>query len=283
MAGAAVSLLDFIPSAAEELAGRVESRIQLFAERCGGGLVVLWSGGKDSTLVLLAARKVLGRRPPALTAVVPGQSNVHAIIVLARMLGYTVRWLKGRDPPPYGIVGLVARRGADFWTLLERYGLPAQMRGRKRWCCAKFKSEPLEAIRYKCALVGYKASDSTWRRLRLEREGWLARRNGRLVAAPIHDLTDDQVWLLIKHYDEGVYVHLREWYRSHPNGPDCTLCIVAGVEKFRRAAASAPPSLLARARAVFTALESRHGPATVSSARVKRILSIIDEALPARG
>ena len=107
-----MSLLEYMPEYVEELARKVENRIAGFARSCNGEIVVYWSGGKDSTLVLLAASRALGYKPPAALANVPGQSRLDFVKRLAEAIGYELRLCKGRCKPESGVV-LIVQSGLE--------------------------------------------------------------------------------------------------------------------------------------------------------------------------
>ena len=253
------SLREFDPGA---LAGEVESRIRRFAR---GDLLVAWSGGKDSTLVLLAALSAAPGRVVAAYIHVVGQThadNVRVALSVADRLGLEVVRVRacGRrlDAPrvvrPPALLHILSGgtgcRG--FWALVRDKGWPVQAGG-ERWCCSEFKIKPLESVARRLHLrrhvVGVKASDS-WRRARiLSRLGPglpVIRHQAAITLYPIHDLSDGEVWALLRHYDRGIHDAVRFQYERWGFSPNCALCPMSSRGNWARAVENTPTRALRR-------------------------------------
>ena len=278
-------IIEYLPGYVSQLASKVERRIWRFAENCEGPLIY-WSGGKDSTAIVLAYERAMGERARVAISPVPGQARLDYIMKIAKALGYELeRCEPAACRPRPGVILVVAKKTVDFWSALEEKGLPVNVPGqRKRWCCSLYKSEPLERVPHSCAIAGYKFSDSVWRaRLYSSLDPELpVYRAMRPVLAPLFDLRDTEVWALLRSYSEEVYSILQEWYREHPRSPDCVLCVLAGVRSFERAA-RAEPALARRALRAMEKLEGRYRPGSASEKRAKQYISILRRAAEGAG
>lgn len=143
---------------------------------------VIWSGGKDSTVVLDLARKVLG--------------DVEAVFADGGVeFPETVDYVK-RMASEWGLNLTIVRpgEGEDFWTGLEKNGVPTFGNW---WCVELLKTRPVS--RYlsslpgpKVRMFGTKATDSK-RRARVYPTA-LVSRGVFLDAYPVLNWTDDEIW-----------------------------------------------------------------------------------------
>lgn len=254
---------------------------------CGSSQpVVYWSGGKDSTSLLLAYRVATGEEPIAVGGYVPGNANLAQIVRLARVIGLDpVVCPAGRCPAPSpGMAIITYRPGATLWELIRKYGYPLDRVGHKRWCCEKFKTEPVSEIPHDCAISGASDADSTVRRMRyrdLDPEMPVREYDGVRVLCPLYGLPKGVTWNLLRHYSEDVWREVARWYVHHTHSPDCVLCILAG-KRAVMATAAAEPQLARIAETVLSELVSRYREGTRSRERVSETLESIRVALSRR-
>lgn len=299
-------------SAEAALALLVEERIRGFAEAHGARpLYVDWSGGKDSTLVLLAADRVMEGAVVAWFIHIPGQThsdNLRAARRVAEALGYEWVTLKPKTPGEARrlyrdllgrrhthtegrlVVHVMSRAASDlpdFWAAIERYGLPVNAAGRvKRWCCDLYKTNYLEVRPGNCEdgaavcnATGVRWEESVWRRGRgvevRVREGY--------VLNPIIDLTTGQVWRLLKTYSEEAYRAVKAQYDAGwPRAPNCAFCVVLRKPSLEAAARNLPTPYLRRALRALTAVEERvRGAETLR--RLQQMREVIVRELERRG
>jgi len=139
--------------------------IDVLEERCSEALsvierlnrsevIVAFSGGKDSVVLLDLASKVLGRFKVVYASI---PANTHPLC----------------DEYVYDVVQrydcelFVARRhDCDFWSFFQRYGYPC----RNRWCLGQFKDVPIAAITRGrgVGLIGVRRYESLLRRRRYD-------------------------------------------------------------------------------------------------------------------
>jgi 3'-phosphoadenosine 5'-phosphosulfate sulfotransferase (PAPS reductase)/FAD synthetase len=153
--------------------------------------LVSYSGGKDSTALLLAAL-ALAREQGFRLAVVYNDTGGDPPELRALALD-VLRWAAG-----IGHEIFVTRPERTFFDyLLTRYSPP---RWNFRWCCKRLKELPFRRLveglarRHKVLnLVGTRRDEARWR-------DWDVRAvNGRLVyAAPLRDATAGEVWRLVE-------------------------------------------------------------------------------------
>lgn len=270
-----------------EKAAKAIDRIARFAATCNR-LVLWYSGGRDSTAVAVLARQALGTLPPAAAAPVPGNSRIDVVLAVARALGYEVHVCNDASgcPAPQPQTLVVVRRGEDMWSALTRFGFPAHQPGKyKRWCCQRFKNEPLDRIAkahgVDCALSGA-YDESVWRRRSyagLNREMPVADYGIYRTLYPLMFLgwSPEDSLGVVRRYAPEAYEVLSRWYSSHTGSPDCALCILSTTSL--RSAASEPQI----ARAALGALKQlKPRPGTVTERKVARAVRVLEEALGER-
>ncbi len=111
---------------------------------------VMFSGGKDSLVVLDLAYRALPRRVLRV-AYIEVTGNTHE-----ENLAYTRKTVER-----YGLPLHHLRHTEDFYSLVERWGWPGP---RRRWCMTVFKKNQANKLGRAIALTGVKWSDSSWRR-----------------------------------------------------------------------------------------------------------------------
>lgn len=293
-------------------------------------LYVFFSAGKDSTAALAAVAYAGGsvvRRTVVVYNELVGNTappNVEQAYRILESLGFE-NIVVVESPPFKRITETVAirdrerpyvlhirarnRHGEDFWSSVERWGIPVQRPQRqegkggwyKRWCYLEFKERhwralPPEAkgrqlVRY--IVVGVKAADSWIRRARWLRDNPAAQhwekvftwRSGSteitdIALSPILRFTTEQVWWLL---EEAGLDRLLETYNVYGDSLNCLLCPFRGAEKQRRVIMEAARTEWGRAMLMRAAetLErlTRAKPGTVTREKAREWLAMIGEAL----
>jgi 3'-phosphoadenosine 5'-phosphosulfate sulfotransferase (PAPS reductase)/FAD synthetase len=171
--------------------------------------LVSYSGGKDSTTLLLLALKLAEERGFELGVVY--NDNSGDLPELRDLVGRVLAYVRGLGCRTY-----ITKPEASFFDyLLTRYSPP---RWNFRWCCKRLKERPfkrfVESIRGRRVLnlVGTRREEARWR-------GWSRRvvNEDLVYAAPLHDLKNDDVWALLRVVSlelgvEWIYRELREVY-----------------------------------------------------------------------
>ncbi len=120
-----------------------------------GPLVAMFSGGKDSLVVLDVVHRALGPgRYIAAYIEIPGNTHEENV-----RYAYRVARLYGLEP---GETFLHLRHEYhEFYRLVERWGWPGP---RRRWCMTTFKTSVVNKhLRGMVTATGVKAGDSGWR------------------------------------------------------------------------------------------------------------------------
>lgn len=292
----------------------VENRIRNFIDEYRPKWIyVFFSAGKDSSAVLAAAAACCKDRTVAVFNHIVGQThslNVTAALTVARRLGFAIRRLAPRSPDelklmltreppqPGEMIYILARSyrfGLDYWTAVSRWGFPAPAErwGRGvRWCCSEFKEKwwhvlPANGVYHgkpaKYLVVGIKRSDSSYRRRK-----W----SGTMVKvfmsspidvalAPLADLTDNDVWMLLKHY--GIYDIVHRQYEIMGHSPNCVLCPLMGKRALQRTVEQLPTTYLKRVLGVLAEVRGRYGGSTFSGRRIDEWVRVIRGELERRG
>jgi len=293
------------------LASVVEDRIRRFIDEYRPRFIyVFFSGGKDSAAVLAAAASCCKDRVVAVFNHIVGQThalNVQAALGVARKLGLQIRRIVpkspehlslelARQPPrPGELLYLVVRSyrlGLDYWSAVKHWGFPAPAErfGKGvRWCCSEFKEKwwrdlpsngLYEGKPAKYLLVGVKRSDSSYRRKKWKDSMVRVFRVSRgvdVALAPLADLSDADVWSLLRHY--GVYDTVRKQYDVLGHSPNCLLCPLMNTEALRRSLTVLPCSYLASLRKTLSELRGRYSEGTFSFRVLGRWLSVLDETV----
>jgi len=170
----------------------------------GGEVYVMFSGGRDSLVVLDLARRILGR-VKALYVEVTGnthEKNISYVYIVARELGVELIHLKRRD--------------MEFFERVVKWGWPGPGR---RWCMTEFKRRPIERFFRSnggrgTVVVGVKAWDSPRRKKYIVRDG-IAYSSGwrTVVVRPIIHWTREHVLRYIAEHrlpDNPLYEELGE-------------------------------------------------------------------------
>ena len=305
-----VSLLGYVGGT-----GLVEKRIEEFIERHRPRWVyVFFSAGKDSSALLAAAARCCRDRVVAVFNHIVGQThalNAQAALRVARALGLEVRRLAprgpgelqaalAREPPrPGQLLYLVVRSysgGLDYWRAVAENGFPAPTErwgGGVRWCCREYKEKWWSLLPFngtydgkmaRYLAVGVKRSDSEFRRRRWS--GTTVRvyrtRGGVDVAlAPLADLSDADVWALLRRY--GIHGIVAEQYRAMGHSPNCTLCPLMGRAALERTVAALPAPYLEHVAETLEAIRGRYKQGSFSAKRIDEWLRVIRAELERRG
>ena len=181
--------------------------VKEFAEKWNG-VYIMFSGGKDSTALLLLAAEALPTRliRGVVYVEVTGNTdrcNVGYVHRVAEELGLGEKLIH------------LKREDLDFFEALVRWGLPGKT---ARWCWREFKVRVLRRLRPPVFLAGVKHSDSLWR----ERSGWARPKlvEGMLLYSPIHDWGDRDVLRFLR--SRGV--EPSPCYRLFGHSGNCMYC-----------------------------------------------------------
>ncbi len=295
----------------------VEERIERFIERHRPRWIYVdWSGGKDSTAALLAAHKCCKDMVVATFLHLAGQThvdNVRAVLELAKRLGMRIYRYTGlkrpeqlramilRDRPwestPALIYAVTTANGMDYWEATRKYGFEAPLErfGKgKRWACAMMKSNWLtarppngyyEGKPARFTIVGIRRQESAYRaRLwqgKIEQVfGERYQREPDIVLAPLADLSEHDVWELLRHY--GAYDTVRQQYERWRRAPNCVLCPLAGKQAVQQAISNLPSGYLERVLNVLSEVSSRYREDTFSRRRIDEWIAMIRHELARR-
>ncbi len=159
-------LQDLLFSSGPDLDGKVEASIEAVrlvastveagVDGVRGPLAVMFSGGKDSLVVLDVVHRALGAGRYIVAYIeIPGNTHEENI-----EYAYRIARLYGLEP---GVSFLHLRHERhDFYKLVERWGWPGP---RRRWCMTTFKTSVVNRhLRGMVTATGVKAGDSGWRR-----------------------------------------------------------------------------------------------------------------------
>lgn len=292
----------------------VEDRIRSFLDNFRPRFVyVFFSAGKDSSAALAAAVNCCPDRVVAVFNHIVGQThflNSQAAINVAKELGLEIRRIVPRtpkelqeilfqEPPRPGellyLVVRSSRYGLDYWSAVDKWGFPAPLeRWRKgvRWCCAEYKKNwwkmlppngLYEAKPARYGIVGIKRSDSHYRSRRWKDFVHVFYSGPPLDVqlAPLLDLEDGHVWLLLKQY--GIYDNVHRQYEAMGHSPNCTLCPLMDAKSFKKTIKALPTGYLERLEGVLLRLRERYVEGTFSHDKINRWLTVIEEELRRRG
>ena len=309
-----VSLLDYMPGYVAMIASKVEDRIRRFIDEYRPRFVyVMFSAGKDSSAVLAAAMRVAPEKVVAVYNVIAGQThsiNIGTALELAKRFGMRVRRIVPRsrqalrhelvanppEPPELLVVVVISyRHGLSYWDAVLRYGwpAPAERFGKGiRWCCSEFKEKwwlelppngVFQGRPAKFIIVGVKAADSVTRRRRWEKSEVNVFGAGQaldVALAPLHDLTDDDVWHLLKHY--GIYDIVHKQYEVFGHSPNCTLCPFMSYDALRKTLRQLPTQYIGRVLRIMEEVRPRYKEGTFSADRLDRWIEMFREELRRR-
>jgi len=163
--------------------------VQTAESYSGHVITVAFSGGKDSTVISHVVRRALGT---ASVLHVFSDTTIEAPDTIA----YIRRFRRDNRHTPF----VVLRPNADFYDLCSRIGPPSRI---LRWCCTSHKTAPMAALvsvlgRGNGVLTfdGIRASESV-RRARYDRVTTDHKIENEVLASPIRDWRDFDVWLYI--------------------------------------------------------------------------------------
>ena len=302
----------------EKLARLVEDRIRLFIEEHKPKwLYVDFSAGKDSSAVLAAALSCCRDMVVATYLHLAGQTileNSRAAIEVAKRLGLKIYKYSGlktptqlrsvlmRDKPwenaPSLIYVVTTVSGMDYWSATLRYGLETPLErqgGKKRWGCALMKTMWLAARppngRYndrpaRFAAVGVRMQESRYRTKLWRGKLWQVfgekyQKEPDVVLAPIVDMSDADVWSLLRHY--GIYDIIRPQYKHWRRAPNCVICPMMGRQALRQAVSNLPSGYLCHVLSVLERIEPRYKDGTFSKKKIHEMINIIRDELSRRG
>jgi len=286
----------------------VESRIERFVDEYKPRYIyVYFSGGKDSSAVLAASTNCCPEKVVAVYNHIVGQThrlNVEAVIGVVKKLGLEIRRIVPRnpenlritllqDPPrPGQLLYLVVRSyryGLPYWDAVKKWGFPVpseRARNGVRWCCSEYKEKwwymlPPNGVHrgrtVKYNVVGIKRSDSphrakTWRTMINIYDS-----KSMVTLAPLYDLSDNDVWSLLRSYD--LYDIVKKQYDVMGESPNCTLCPLMPLHILEKAVTKLPTSYLEMVR---DTIEKYGVRGSVSEYKVSKWIEIIDKELERR-
>jgi 3'-phosphoadenosine 5'-phosphosulfate sulfotransferase (PAPS reductase)/FAD synthetase len=216
-------LARLLAGAGPGLEGKVEASMEAFrlvaraveegVAGLRGPLAVMFSGGKDSLVVLDLAHRALGRRRyVAVYIEIPGNTHEENIAYARR-----VAEMYGLEPGKDFLH--LRREGPGFYELVAKWGWPGPGR---RWCMTTFKTSVVNKhLRGMVTATGVKAGDSGWRRS-WARAGVLGRIPGwrTIFFKPIlHWTTGD-----VMEYIETRGLPLNPLYRKLGGSANCVYC-----------------------------------------------------------
>jgi len=181
--------------------------IKEFAEKWNG-VYIAFSGGKDSTALLLLAAEALPRRliRGVVFVEVTGNTdrcNIEYVYSFVDRLGLSEKLIHMR------------REDLDFFEALVKWGVPMRVH---RWCLNEFKMKVFQRARPPIYVVGVKHADS-WSR---SRSDWSKPKNwnGMIVFSPIW------FWISgdIMDYLRSRNVPLSPCYRIYGHSGNCMYC-----------------------------------------------------------
>jgi len=167
---------------------------------------VLWSGGKDSTAVLLwVANNIHHERWNILFVEVTGNThplNIQYVHGVAKQLGVSHKLIH------------VGRNDLDFFEMMKKYGLPTF---HKRWCLNRFK-QPFFRQTHRIQVLGIRRSDG-FRRRNMKLVEWF-RSTDNIVVNPIVEWTKRRVIDYIRAHE----ISLNPCYRLFGHSGNCMFC-----------------------------------------------------------
>ncbi|MCD6399794.1 phosphoadenosine phosphosulfate reductase family protein [candidate division WOR-3 bacterium] len=189
------------------LADKAIERIRDFYRK-HGSLYLMFSGGKDSTAILLLTLQAVPRSAIRGVVFTEVTGNTHPCNI--EYVKSTVEKLGLVDKLIY-----LKREDLDFFQALVKWGLPHI---KNRWCLNEFKFKVWRNANIDVSLIGVKYSDSHWRR----RYDWSKpkRLKGTLVFSPIYDWETENV----VDYLRTVGVPLSPCYEKYGHSGNCMFC-----------------------------------------------------------
>lgn len=209
--------------------------------------LLAYSGGKDSTLLLQFTWEAIQESPPALRSrkvyVVGNDTLVESPLVIDHLRSSLENIKRAADRYNLPIEIRITKPNIDqtFWVNVIGRGYIPPTRN-FRWCTDRMKIMPTNTLinsimrRYRrtVLLVGSRKSESTARRRTIEKyQEQDTRMNphstiaGCDMFAPLADLEDNDVWLLLMQRDPpwgGTHDHLITLYRN-AGGGECPLIL----------------------------------------------------------
>ncbi len=177
-------------------------------------MFVSFSGGKDSTVVSHLVTKALGD---------PGIIHLfgNTTLELPDTIEYVNRFKKNNRKTP---LLTSMNKEQDFFELCERFGLPSRM---LRWCCTIFKTGFISqkinsSFKGKARIrtfYGIRRNESKSRN-KYEREDNSPKISKQMVASPIIDWMDFDIWLYIL----STGIDFNDAYRKGYSRVGCWCC-----------------------------------------------------------
>jgi len=188
----------------------VEEAVRRIEEfyRKQGDFHIMFSGGKDSTALLLLTLQALPKskiKGVVFTEITgnTAQCNIKYLEEVIEKLGLEDKFIYSR------------RGDLDFFQALVKWGLPHI---KNRWCMTEFKFKVWRSVDIDKALIGVKYSDSHWRR----RYTWdkPKKLRGMLVFSPIYDWKTEDVLDYIK----SMNFPISACYEVYGHSGNCMFC-----------------------------------------------------------
>jgi len=217
-------------------------------------IYIMFSGGKDSAALLAALpyTKHAIRKAVIVYIQVAGNThpeNVATVYRFVERLGFGVDGVCVVVSPPnhtirnavYGgcrVIHVVrfSDEGVDFFDAMVSRGFPLSMSYPSRWCRIVFKNRVVEALPRPWFVVdGVRAVDSPARRRRVKQLVYTTTLVGYrlIVARPLFDMSDEEVWEVLR---EAGVDKLLSTYERYGSSLNCSVCPLTPVEKLRRVA-----------------------------------------------
>ena len=129
--------------------------------------------------------------------------------------------------------------------------------------------------------VGVRRSESPYRARLWAGKTWQVFENPDgvldVALAPIIDLSDEDVWSLLRHY--GVYDIVKQQYIVWGRAPNCALCPLMGKRPLRQAVSNLPGTQLRRVLQVLSDIRGRYHEGTFSAKKLDEWISVIEASL----